>query len=856
VRSQPYSISDIFNFPECPLCHRAPRVCDCLKQAFEPHSGATEMKQRVEVTTTDVAQFLDEVAAPVYEMPSEYDDVRGATDTKDTDLSEFFARPVKLTNFTWSTTLAMFKTFNPWGEFFKDKRVINRISNFKLLKGKLCVKFVINGNAFYYGRGIVSYLPFHDLDAMSTNASGISEDIVQASQQPHLYLDPTRSMGGTLCLPFFYDRDAMDIPDTDWLRMGEITVRHINMLRHAGGSLEPVQIVVYAWMEDVVLSGMTTVNPLTIIPQSGDETEEVNKKGFISGPASAVANVAGKLTTIPVIGKYMRATEMVMKTTAGVAKIFGYSRPAITAEAMSFKPKPVSGLATTTTGDNCAKLTFDDKQELSIDQDISGITGPDPLAITSISTRESYWNSFDWTNAQPISTLLANFRVTPIVWREQGSPTAYHLPACCAAALPFEYWTGTMKYRFQVVCSGFHRGRLKITYDPTFNTDTEEYNTAFSKIIDIGETQDFTLTVGPSQRTLFMGHQHPGQDSVTEVWSTTPYASQTVGPYSELRDNGVISISVVTELTNSNPSFGGTVEVNVFVSTGDDFEVAVPSNNFQYFVFKPQSGDEQNLVTDNTKNPSMPEQEYVEHFNTSYTPDSKNLVYFGETVKSFRSVLKRYSLWTTIGNGTAFGYLFRKLPYFPYYRGAVPNAVNTTTAAAPYNYCNTLMLHWVAGMFSGFRGSIRYKVLPTYVSDEKVRTLSVTRYGVEETTEYAVNDGVQFTGAVTNEKLAKTCIAISSGQLRPTGAAGSAVTLTNVNGSLEFEMPWYSPRRFAAGKHVNWTAGNSFGAGGYYLHGFTAPEVVYDIYAAAGEDFQAYFFTGMPRLYYEAVPPA
>ena len=60
-----------------------------------------------------------------------------------------------------------------------------------------------------------------------------------------------------------------------------------------------------------------------------------------------------------------------------------------------------------------------------------------------------------------------NARVNPCLWQEDANG-AIVLPPCAIAALPFRYWNGSMKFRFQVVCSTFHKGRLEIRFDPGF----------------------------------------------------------------------------------------------------------------------------------------------------------------------------------------------------------------------------------------------------------------------------------------------------------------------------------------------------------------------------------------------------
>lgn len=118
-------------------------------------------------------------------------------------MQNFFSRPIKIAEQEWATSTTLGFDIDPWGLYFSNPRVINRLANFNLLRAKLHVKVVINGNGFQYGRAMVSYLPFDVFDSLSSNAALLREDLVQASQQPRIFLDPTTSQGGEMILPFF-----------------------------------------------------------------------------------------------------------------------------------------------------------------------------------------------------------------------------------------------------------------------------------------------------------------------------------------------------------------------------------------------------------------------------------------------------------------------------------------------------------------------------------------------------------------------------------------------------------------------------------------------------------------------------
>jgi len=258
--------------------------------------------------------FNDQNPAYMYTVNSEPDSTFGQADLADAQLGDFFSRPLKIGSYEWGVNNILFTKFNPWQQYFENKRIINRISNFSLLRAKLHVKILINGNGFHYGRAIASYVPFHLEDDFTVDRAFFKEDIVQASQRPHFYLDPTTSQGGEIVLPFFLHKNALSIPDDEWRRMGEMTLQSLNDLKHANGATDRVTVSVFAWAEDVVLSMPTSTEPGALLPQCCetplDSQADEYGTGPISQPASLVARWAGALTDAPILAPYARANDV------------------------------------------------------------------------------------------------------------------------------------------------------------------------------------------------------------------------------------------------------------------------------------------------------------------------------------------------------------------------------------------------------------------------------------------------------------------------------------------------------------------------------------------------------------------
>lgn len=733
---------------------------------------------------------------------------------------------------------------------------------------------VLNGNGFHYGRAIVDYQPLHTVDSFTRNRISIRQDVVQASQRPHIYLDPTKSQGGSLILPLVIPANAIDIPAQTWNTVGQLVFRSLQDLNHANGAADSVTITVFAWASDVVLSVPTANEPGALLPQAGIYEPQAGDEygaGPISRPASIVAKAAGALSNAPVVGLYARATQMAASAISAIATTFGYSRPVLLNDVVSNKPYVLGNLCNSNVPDTSTKLAIDAKQELCCDTRTFGLDGTDEMSVKSIATRESYLTSFGWLIADATESLLWNTEVSPITWSEVniGGVTEYHMPACCFATIPFKNWRGTMKYRFQIVCSAYHKGRLKIVYDPSY-PKTNEYNTNYTYIVDIAKTRDFTVEVGWGQQYPFLNTRIMGVDVV-------PYSDSPLGADPASKANGILSVFVVNELTTPNSTVVNNIEVNVFVSAGDDFEVANPMSQTlealtwfqpQAGVYEPQSGIYESQAgelgtnqpdADDTPTESIPVQPNAQLMGAKVdSTDNTNAVFYGEAITSFRQCLKRYNYHASFFFQTPGDLLKMTRGDFPYYRGWAPGAVhfalNSLAVSAPHNFGKMTLMNWVTPAYLCRRGGLRWKYHADTPNDHTRSIAMTVQRNVGPTATYQL---FSFTPpAMSTSQSTKAWFDANNCALLWNGGVSTAISQNPV---LEFELPFMSNERFLPARIANQTAtplthyhdfeGRALGTGW--------PETEYvgvKTYVAAAEDYTLGFFMGAPPAFVYTLP--
>ncbi|APG78029.1 hypothetical protein 2 [Beihai sesarmid crab virus 1] len=821
------------------------------------------------------------------------DPTRSLSMAQDVDMGNFLARPLNIASINWQAGgPSLNENFNPWELFFTHPTIAGRINNYRLMQAKLCVKFLINGNSFLYGRAICSYTPLVLYDSLTRVRPGVQEDLVGASQRPHVYLDPCTSQGGVLTLPYLNPFQSNDVVVGDFFGMGAINVADLTPLLHANGASDDVTITVLAWAESVKLSIPTAHDTLSadaFVPQASSKPK--NKpdeygKGPISRPASAVAAIASKLTFAPYIGPFAKATELAASATSAIASLFGYSRPVMVDTQMS-RLISKGTIANSNMQDDVQKLSLDVKQELTIDSKVDGSCGEDEMDILRIAQHESFVVPFTWNGTAPPNALLFNTVVTPAMYRYRGSgdSTELHLTAPAYAALPFKYWRGTIRYRFQIVASKFHRGRLRFVYDPYGTTSTTpDYNKVYSTIVDLSDTSDFTIDCGWGQTTLW---REVGDYTNPEVL-TFDGAPLFWDAYNETNGNGTLSVYVVNELTaatNVSPS----INVNVFVSVGDDFEVAVPESRHltrlrvsnpaktigpyapDSILVEPQALEEEKapIVDDN---PDSPEAENAIRLAPSTDPnDFSHLIHFGEVFKSFRSLLKRYMMHESIpaqfstSGASVYVQAWRfALPFAP---GVIDNApsdspaLDTTDGKYVYGYMTHLKYLTLAHV--GWKGGVRWLIDNTSLQCcNSVHNSPV----VSRANGCRPTNSVLVTGTVGSYGTPGSNSIFYNRFKELTGFEGAAIHSMADQPYQNFEVPFYSTMRFAPARAKD--DFEEFDGAPYmpcWKYGYvirtkaTEPtgtdSLRMNLYAAAAEDFNVSFYLGPPPFYIELTPP-
>lgn len=756
----------------------------------------------------------------------------------DLDLASFMSRPLLIDTLTWTYGTSWSASFLPWKLFLQNKRVSNRLTNYRFLRGNMHLKFVVNGTAFHWGRALVDYLPCIGMTESTINRLAKQEESLYGkmvgSQRLHTFIDPCTSEAGELTLPFIFPLPFMDLTaagEAD--KMGSILVQSLMDLSHASSS-SSVDIFVYAWMTDVKLAGLTQTNAIGLSPQGGkahgkEEQPAETAQGIISGPATMIAKAADVAARVPVIGPYATALGSMAKMAGSVAGALGYSKPKDVKipDIQRVKIEACGSMANVEGPDYSRSLALTSDQRVSVDPSPLGLSGEDEMSFESIYSKSTYIGRFMWSPTDGSYTKLLTLPITLGMYRH-GQSDASGKPqviptAASYLARAFRFWRGDTRLHFQVVGNHFHRGRLLCVWDAAgVNTDPlTETNLNKSVVFDIGDARDFVIDVGWGVSRPFLRVRDD-----EEVFNTSGLSI--FGPDF---DNGVLSIYVLTPLVTPGGTLD-TISVNVFHSM-KSLELGAPdssaTNSTSYF---PKLTAAREVL--------KPEGATVEHSIVPHSDFPTVDTCFGETIGSVRAMVKRYGYRTIRGNNTPISGGIKKISIngnrYSFIRGYDPIA-QEAIGADSVTACGNPWIDYFSHCYGYTRGSIRFKL--ARLSGSTPTTFFLLERGSYNNSVTAVASGLTGTSFVSQRALRQE----DDGS---TGGSHVFPAITYLQTSYEFELP-YNTYLMGLGPHSSsYTAVSNSNGWRFSCLASATTDFAFEEYVAAGDDFSLFVWLGAP----------
>lgn len=818
-----------------------------------------------------VTEFMDDAPVSENSMGAGIRPDSQIPGTGRADISDFFARPVNIGSFEWSKGSTFAQTIDLYSAWKSNSVVARKLENYQLFRGNFHIRVLTNGSKFHIGALQVKWFPPY----IGTNVSATAGDMyyMYSSQKPgtDIPISPSENTVFEMDIPFLCNNDFLNIPDstlTDSDTLGSIVIDSLTVLDMANAAIVPVGITVLVWVTEPEIQIPTITTASGSEQDSADATpdevvhgmldsaasavkqsyvvKEVLPDRIVSQTTSAIASAMGAFNDLPVIGPYAAVGSKYMNKAAKFVSFFGLSRPNIVTDPVYVKNQPISSLANVDGNETVSKLSFDPRQGITIDPRVVGLSdGVDQMSIQHISRTWSYLTSVPLETSDTAGTLLFESLVTPNLCVNDLTRRAY--TSMAYAAMPFEYWSGSVEFRFVFVVSKYHSARLALSYDP-YGTQhaADPSNEQFNHIIDVEGYTSTEHNVGWAQARAYQ--KIGGQDLILYDLAGVIYNSDLA--------NGSVRLTVLNPLRGPDSTVG--CNILVYVRAGPDFEVFMPKSESTVQNFEPSTFDKDGQFVFAS---GSEECQYLVGTPATDKMAVKPTIFGGEKITSFRSLIKRYSYHRTyrsapVSPGTFLNVSVNNLGYpTPYMGGLV--ATDQLGFTGTTSNVHTPLMTWLRPAFATWRGGVRWKwVLDGPSSDgPRLTNVSVTR-------------GDWYQGAIvfqtTGTQLYDATTGVANNSTRPSGWSGSLATSTGNQPAMEYEVPFYNQFRYCYPSPDNYATTN-VGASGYPVKdgsdqlgstvnftltrdsstiGTYLPK--WDIYVAAGDDFSFDLYVGAP----------
>jgi len=497
---------------------------------------------------------------------------------------------------------------------------------------------------------------------------------------------------------------------------------------------------------------------------------------------------------------------------------------------------------------------------LSVSSTNVGLDGKDELSINYLCGKEALLTVVPWGGTDGVDTTLFQSYVCPSLYDYiTGPPDRVYATPMAHISQMFNSWRGDIIFRFKIVCTKFHRGRLRISWDPqgANRATAATIPGIYTKVIDITECTDVSIRIPYAQAYAWAKNR---TYSSTEYWRIGAFPSDLKSYY----DNGLISVQVLTVQTS--PVANAPIAIAVFVKGSDNLEMGDPrtvGQNWSYYI--PQSG-----YSENVSEVNQDETEDVEFSHTNPSP-MMNCINMGEKIISIRQLLRRTTLQRIAGVTTASAgnsrivYAASYMSRYPLYYGYDLNGINTaaTGVSTNFNFNFVTPYQIVAPCFIGQRGGMNWTI--NVMSSRSVGMIRAERRFFTKTRAlYNYSNTVPDTANL--NAMARIPMTLCAN-----GGGGQAFTHQNIQSGLQINVPHYSNKRFVSTSPTYATLGYTYGgvnpeddvvAVEVWLNpcdanrNITSQEAATSIYfnSSIGIDFNLFFFINVPTIYIQSLP--
>lgn len=649
----------------------------------------------VEVARQEVTVFSNEgaTATAQHVEPSQEPNQMelAASDLLTNDVIGFLERPILYETVDWNSTTAagtrIASTQFP-RDWLSKPMIREKLAGFMYLRCDFEYTVQVNAQPFNAGRLLIVYEP---LNLQLTEQPSSIHHFGGLTGYRHVDLDLAVSTAATLEVPYHPIMSHHDLVRGNGTQ-GRVGVYVYSPLT----GLSEVDFTVWIKAKNVRVEMPTglplhaAVPPLTRGVAEANLSAEKKRPGNIETISRVAGKVAKMASGIPGIGGIATAGAVVADAVAGVASLFGWSKPADP----EFPTKVEVGYGRYTAnanGDSKSKsLALDARNAVQVATELAN-TSEDEMAIKTIISRPVFLSRFAMLGSESAGSLLFDFPVCPTACEKEAVGTMldpvqgviHNNTYLSYLSNLFTAYRGGLKYTFKIVKTAFHSGRIEIVFVPgasrVTDPSTVDKSKVYRAIYDLRETSEIEFEVPFIWNTPWKSIRQSPEPNLIPLSYTEP--------------TGYIYVFVVNALRNPS-TCADHIDFIVEVSAADDFQFAGP--------MRYRMGNETSNIAILRANEfagpissGTAQADFIPMRKSEY---SQNAHGAGEVIESLRFLLKRYT-------SAEFVYVNPLTIYQPSWEGTTANKENLLTQKQDD-------FTWIMQLFRFMTGSMRLAIMP------------------------------------------------------------------------------------------------------------------------------------------------
>jgi len=625
------------------------------------------------------------------------------------DISSFLSRPFIVKNYAWgvgnSAGSELFQIKLPEDILINNVALAQKVTGFLGLRCDFVFRFQVNSNRFQQGRLMMTWFPddIGGKDKHYTLNLGAGS-LMMKSQLPRCEFDIAKDTEVIMRVPYVSPYLAYNLT-TGFGSVGHVGCTVYGALQSVTSG-DSVEITCWASLENVQLLHATKSNS-TIVTQSNSKIKKLDKSsseqratGPISSHIDRVRRIANIMTEVPLLSSVAGPVGWFAGIAANAAQQLGFSNP-LGIERVTPVTQRIADRAINVNGqDNSHNFGLTEDNQIEILPSAAG-NDVDEMSLNYLFSLYSYWKTIQWNTSQIPYTSVASFKVGPSLFTAP-EPTCGGVYTCPLSYFSdkFRFYRGGLKFKFKLVKTEFHSGRLAVVFLPGYNfnnSDNPSVNNAsdmtylHKEIYDIRDANEFEFVV--------------------------PYAN--TKPWNDVQEHiGYIQLIVINTL-RAPATVPQSIDILIEVAGAEDFQVAVPCNttNSPYLLTQADATMKKlPKIREDTNTANLhPTETTLGIGTTKVMVDSDavaNRYCIGEVVLSLRQLLKRHNNWllyisansaNSIVNNFLYPWFF-SIPTWSVGANAYKGNLQTTQFSGETDYMSAFAI-----CFAFYRGGMRIR---------------------------------------------------------------------------------------------------------------------------------------------------